>query len=262
LKEKKVDWIPNRQIVEVTPNSVILDNGEVLPADVAVWATGAEPQKVSAESDLALMNGFFRVNKYLQSTSHPNIFAGGDCITMEDYADKPYPTKAGVYAVREGPIIAQNLINYIEDKPLVEYVPQTGFLSLMMTGDGSSIGSKFGISFVGKWVWEMKDFIDMSFMDLFNPNYLFNDYKNKGMAEPVDSSELFDDVAAKTKDIIEENKKKAYAMSPEEAAKILGCGEDEKEFHERFQILTRMHFEEDFRNEVVKHYKPPYGVNL
>ena len=131
-----------------------------------------------------------------------------------------------------------------------------------MTGDGSSIGSKFGIGFVGKWVWKMKDFIDMSFMDLFNPKYLYNDYENKGMAEPIESSVLFDDIAAETKDIIEENKKKAYAMNAETAAKILGCPEEEEEFHERFQILTRMHFEEDFRNEVVKHFKPPYGVNL
>lgn len=43
---------------------------------------------------------------------------------MEDYIDKPYPSKAGVYAVRMGPFIAQNIVNYIEEKPLDEYVPQ------------------------------------------------------------------------------------------------------------------------------------------
>ena len=111
---------------------------------------------------------------------------------MEDYADKPYPTKAGVYAVRAGPFIAQNLINYAENKELVEYVPQTGFLSLMMTADRSCIGSKFGIGFVGNWVWELKDFIDMSFMDLFNPKYLYNDYETKGTSEPVESTAIFE----------------------------------------------------------------------
>ena len=65
------------------------------------------------DSDLTLLEGFFRVNNYMQSTSHPNIFAGGDCVTMESYIDKPYPTKAGVYAVRQGPIIAENVKNYI-----------------------------------------------------------------------------------------------------------------------------------------------------
>lgn len=83
--------------------------------NVAVWATGAEPQQVSVDSDLALLNGYFRVNDNLQSTSHPNVFAGGDCISMESYAEEGnFPPKAGVYAVRAGPIIAQNLVNMIE----------------------------------------------------------------------------------------------------------------------------------------------------
>jgi selenide,water dikinase len=78
---------------------------------------------VSTASDLALLNGYFRVNNFLQSTSHPNIFAGGDCITMESYAHENFPPKAGVYAVREGPVIAQNVINYMKGDKLDEYVP-------------------------------------------------------------------------------------------------------------------------------------------
>lgn len=92
----------------------------------------------------------------------------------------PYPTKAGVYAVRQGPILSQNIISYVKKENLTKYEPQNSFLSLMITGDGSSIGQKFGISFVGKWVWKMKNAIDMSFVDLFNPNYLFKDFKNSG----------------------------------------------------------------------------------
>ncbi len=53
-----------------------------------------------------------------------------------------------------------------------------------MTGDGYSIGSKFGMCFYGKWVWKMKDFIDQSFMDLFDANLLFKDYKNCGIQYP------------------------------------------------------------------------------
>jgi len=56
-------------------------------------------------------------------------------------------------------------------------VPQTSFLALMMTGDEMAIGSKFGISFYGRWVWKMKDFIDISFMVLFAPENLFKDYE-------------------------------------------------------------------------------------
>ena len=42
---------------------------------------------------------------------------------METYADKNFPPKAGVYAVRAGPIVAQNIANYVKGEPLVKYVP-------------------------------------------------------------------------------------------------------------------------------------------
>jgi hypothetical protein len=38
---------------------------------------------------------------------------------MEGYAQEPcFPPKAGVYAVREGPVIAENIVNMIKRKPL------------------------------------------------------------------------------------------------------------------------------------------------
>jgi selenide, water dikinase len=147
LKERNIEFRGNLRVVEVTPEKVILSDGSEITCDVAVWATGADPHGVTAESDLDIMKGFFRVNDFLQSTSHPNVFGGGDCITMENYADKPFPTKAGVYAVREGPFITQNIFKFISKQPMVKYVPQDGFLSLMMCGDGEAIGSKFGICF-------------------------------------------------------------------------------------------------------------------
>jgi hypothetical protein len=45
-----------------------------------------------------------------------------------------------------------------------------------MTGDGKAIGTKFGIAFSGRWVWEMKDYIDSGFMKLFHPEFLFDGY--------------------------------------------------------------------------------------
>ena len=59
----------------------------------------------------------------MQSTSHPNVFAGGDCVTMETYAHENFPPKAGVYAVRAGPIIAQNVVKYIKNEELTPYIP-------------------------------------------------------------------------------------------------------------------------------------------
>jgi hypothetical protein len=81
-------------------------------------------------------------------------------------------------------------------------VPQSGFLSLLMTGDGKAIGTKFGISFVGRWVWNMKDSIDVGFMKLFYANYLFNDHENL-----VDPDEKGEQLAKEKAPIIEKVEK-------------------------------------------------------
>jgi len=150
---------------------------------------------------------------------------------MEDYVDLPYPSKAGVYAVRGGPFIAQNLVNYLSGKPLEKYVPQTAFIALMMTGDRSCIGSRFGMTFVGDWVWELKDHIDYGFMDLFNPAYLFEDYKEHGtFTKPVENFQLYEDNVAKNKEVADRLAAEAKLMTSEEAGAVLSSPEADKEF--------------------------------
>ena len=149
---------------------------------------------------------------------------------MENYVNSSFPSKAGVYAVRAGPVIADNILHAIKKENLTSYVPQDGFLSLMMTGDRSSIGSKFGIAFVGKWVWELKDMIDMSFMDLFNPNYLFENYKENGTLTPIENGHL----NAEKQKRGELAKQKVAQMNPSDAAQILGCSTEETDYDERW----------------------------
>jgi hypothetical protein len=61
-----------------------------------------------------------------------------------------------------------------------------------MTGDRKAIGTKFGMAFSGKWVWNMKDKIDTSFMKLFDPVYLFKDYHIHGTKYPIENKDLFE----------------------------------------------------------------------
>lgn len=110
---------------------------------------------------------------------------------MESYGDENFPPKAGVYAVRAGPFIAQNIIQFMKQEEMKPYVPQREFMALLMTGDEKCIGTKFGMAWSGKWVWKMKDYIDVGFMKLFQPQYLFRDYATAGMANPIENNELF-----------------------------------------------------------------------
>lgn len=65
LKEHKIDIIANEIVERIEADGVVFKSGKKEPCNVAVWATGAEPQQVNCDSDLDLMKGYFRVNDFL-----------------------------------------------------------------------------------------------------------------------------------------------------------------------------------------------------
>ncbi len=107
--------------------------------------------------------GFILVNDYLQSISHPNIFAAGDIATMENY----YRPKAGVFAVRQGQPLFNNLQSIILGNKLQSYRPQRFYLSLIGTGNKKAIASWGRLGLEAAWLWNWKDSIDRKFMDRF-----------------------------------------------------------------------------------------------
>jgi NADH dehydrogenase FAD-containing subunit len=65
LEEHGIEVITNARIDKVEGDGVTLADGRKIEANVPVWATGAEPQKVTVRSNLAILDDYFRVNDYL-----------------------------------------------------------------------------------------------------------------------------------------------------------------------------------------------------
>lgn len=150
---------------EILPQGVRLASGGVVEADQVFVAIGASAAKWPHESGLvADKQGFILVNDHLQSVSHANVFAAGDCATMEHH---PRP-KSGVYAVRAGPPLAENLRRYLVGDELKRYVPQARSLYLISAGAKYAIGSWGNWSWEGRWVWWWKDWIDRKFMRTYS----------------------------------------------------------------------------------------------
>ncbi|KFI17899.1 hypothetical protein IB75_17560 [Nitrosococcus oceani C-27] len=77
--------------------------------------------------------------------------------------------KTGVYAVRQGPLLAKNIsTQLVGHKHLQPYKPQRHFLSLLTTGGRHAVASRGALFTHGKWVWLWKNYIDRSFMASFN----------------------------------------------------------------------------------------------
>lgn len=149
-----------QRVIRVSAGAVVTERGSV-GADAVIWATGPAAPGWLAASGLACDRaGYIAVDARLQSISHPGVFAAGDCASLQDHA----LPKSGVYAVREGPLLADNLRNHLQGRPLRRYRPQARALALLATGDGRAMAVWGPLAWEGAWIWRWKDRIDRRFV--------------------------------------------------------------------------------------------------
>jgi selenide,water dikinase len=184
LAERGIAVHRDAEVVEVAPGRLRTRRGETLAADEVVWVTQAGGAAWLAATGLALDEaGFIRVTDSLRTETDPRIFAAGDCASM---IGRPLE-KAGVFAVRMGPVLAENLRRSLLDQPLKAYRPQRRWLALISTGDRHAIASRGALFARGDWVWRWKDRIDRRFMERFSdlPAMDAMQGKAKPVAEPI-----------------------------------------------------------------------------
>jgi selenide, water dikinase len=165
LVQRGIQLHLNQEVIDVGADRITCQSGLTVKCDRTFWVTRATAAPWLQESGLATdSDGFVQVNSFLQSISHPNIFAAGDIASMLHH---PRP-KAGVFAVRQGKPLVENLGRFLQQCPLHSFVPQTKFLSLIGLGDRTAIASR-GLLTVGPHptIWHWKDHIDRKFMDQF-----------------------------------------------------------------------------------------------
>ncbi len=160
--EHRVTLVENTAVARIESDRILLEDGRTVLSDFTTGAAGARPQDWIAQSGLALQDGFIKVDETLQS-SVPGVFAAGDCAHM---TATPRP-KAGVYAVRQAPILYHNLRAQLTQDPLRKYQPQKDYLKLISLGRAEALGERIGLQFSGALVWHWKDRIDRAFMDQF-----------------------------------------------------------------------------------------------
>lgn len=164
LQDRGVNLYTGHKVVAVEPELIKCEQGFELPLDEILWVTRAGAGGWVAESGLDVdERGFIQVNDYLQSVSHPSVFAAGDVASMVNH---PRP-KAGVFAVRQGRPLADNLRRKLLDRRLKCFRPQKQFLSLISTGDRYAVASRSFWALEGAAIWKWKDWIDRRFMSKF-----------------------------------------------------------------------------------------------
>ncbi|WOD40023.1 selenide, water dikinase SelD [Nodosilinea sp. E11] len=139
-------------------------SGLSVECDRVFWVTSASAPDWLQTAGLSLTDqGFIAVGDTLQTLSHPNVFAAGDVATMVHH---PRP-KAGVFAVRQGPPLTDNLRRYVQGQTLKSFRPQKQFLTLIETGEGRAIASRGPFALETSLAHRWKDHIDRKFMARF-----------------------------------------------------------------------------------------------
>ncbi len=173
LHDRGIEIYLGESVQEIVPKNnagynLRCESGLEVLSDRVFWVTNAAAPAWVKTSGLATdRSGFIAVNNYLQSTSHPQVFAVGDIAAMVNYQ----LPKAGVFAVRQGLPLAHNLQRLTQGKSLQPYKPQTRYLGLIGTGDREAIAvyGNWGLygGIFGSWLWRWKDGIDQKFMRQF-----------------------------------------------------------------------------------------------
>lgn len=167
LQQRGIRCLTGQRISGATADSLLLYGTSPVAADIVVWCTGAAPPPLLSSIPLPRSaSGFLLTSRTLQTVANAPVFAVGDCGELQG---QPLP-RAGVYAVRQGPVLWDNLQRLLSNQPLRLWTPQRDFLSLLAMGDGTAIGQWRRFSGVSSALWKLKDHIDRKFLRMHRPS--------------------------------------------------------------------------------------------
>lgn len=155
MSERGIEFLLNTRVSDARKGVVIMGEHEIA-ASTVIWTAGNRPNPVVGKLGVALnKRGQIPVAATMQSPERPNLWAAGDC------AQIPIPDKEGAYypptaqhALREGKMLAANIISTLKKKPLkiFNYKSQG---SLAVLGHQLAVAEVFGLRFSGFLAWLM-----------------------------------------------------------------------------------------------------------
>ena len=167
MERRGISLLLGSAVVEVGSDRVVLENGAAPLISEAVLAIGVRAWEGLALSGLAVdERGFVKINGMLQSISHPEVFASGDCAHLD--INGGVLRKAGVYAVRQASALAGNLAAAMGGGRMSGWKGGGAALAIVADGLGGAVAHRNGRTVEGKWVWKWKDHLDRSFMRKVN----------------------------------------------------------------------------------------------
>lgn len=176
LTRHAIKFEVNFRVASVTDCLVGSEQGAQVECDHVLWVAGVEAPPWIRESGFDVdAGGFLKVDNTLRSTSHRNVFAGGDMVCLVGQ-ERP---KSGVFAVREGPILARNARAFLKGKRLRVYNAQRQALAILRLPGNNALASKGPWCVRSKTISRWKHRIDVKFMRRFKKFPTMSTFRTK-----------------------------------------------------------------------------------
>ena len=159
LKDKGIDLYESTTVRGVDGEKVQAED-EAYAYDYLILSTGFTGVEVEYKGFDVTESNYVYVDSYLKAA--PNVFAMGDMVTLKDW---PHLPKAGVFAIRQAPVLYHNLMKTLADEcGLHTYAPQENYLQIINGGGKKALFNRGSFSLYGHIPWLIKDFIDRRYM--------------------------------------------------------------------------------------------------
>lgn len=133
--------------------------GAALTADAWVLATGLKAAPLAQTLAVDGSDGI-PVTGALHHPEYPDLFAVGDCA---HFLPQPLP-RVGVFGVRQGPVLIDNLLARLDDRPLQTFRPQPRYLTILNLGDGTGLALRGSLWWHGRLALRLKHRLDQGFL--------------------------------------------------------------------------------------------------
>jgi NADH dehydrogenase len=140
----------------VREGGVEIGEGEFIPSRTVVWTGGVQPAPVLRESGLEVDRAGRILAQPTMATSHPQVWAIGDCALIPKVDEEGYFAPTAQNAVREAKRLARNVLADIDRRPdRIEPFQYRTIGTLASIGHHTGVGVVFGIKVRGWIAWFM-----------------------------------------------------------------------------------------------------------
>jgi NADH dehydrogenase len=154
LRERKVEIKLNMHVTAYTEGKVVCDDGDTIPAGTLIWTAGVTPSPAIKDLNIDKQKGRIVVSDTMEVAGNAGVWAAGDCAAITDPVTKaPYPTTAQ-HALREGKLLAKNILACIDGKPLRPFRYKS-LGQLAAIGRRTGVARVIGINFSGFIGWAL-----------------------------------------------------------------------------------------------------------